>query len=216
MDSPFLGITKNLVCVPFILGAPGEKTGDLYLVESGLSFVLLNSEGMYLGTHFRPALDDLKKAIETSISKNKELLDKAQALKKKLKKLSGGKQIDWLASMAYYYLQGKAYSEAIRYYQEALKFLESSPNESQKIDIINRLLGVYITLQESDKILELASPLEPKGDYILMSLGMAHHIKFLKGDKNAISSAKKFFEQMLTEYPQSNLVSYVKEIQKQY
>ncbi len=193
----FLKMTEEILCVPIILGGPTDDTGSLYQVATGLSFVLLNSEGVFLGAYFRPELDAFKKMLPDGEKKNKELLKKCRQRKKKIQQLIGTERIYPLAELARFYQEGQSYEQATYYYQQALDLIPANVENPARKIIVENLLFIYITMNNPERIILLAEPLEPKTPYMLFSLGAAYALKAESGkDVLACQQAKAYFDQL--------------------
>lgn len=202
----FLKWSDQLVCVPVILGGKQDRTGSLYEVPTGLSSVLLNSEEIFLGMHFRPEIDDYQKIIPAAIQKNKELLEKTKDRLAKINTLGEQEQIYPLMELAYFYQKGKAYTSAVALYETAFSLLQEYPENALLNNVVENLLFIHITLNSPDDVIVVAESVEAKTPYMLFALGAAYALKAETNKELFSSSAKNYFERLKQTAPNSPLI----------
>lgn len=206
LDPRFIQMSQKVVCVPVILGGPEDNTSHFYQVQSGLSFVLLNAEGIYLGTYFRPSPDRILGAIERASARNIELLNACETQRDIIEFYPPVDQIYALIEFGYYYHEQQAYEAAEEIYLQVLKHLGEYPNKRLKKYTLAALSYVYIALNRPDSVIQLVEESSAKSDLLLFALGWAYAKKAEGGSPMYQEQAQLYYEEIQASSPNATVL----------
>lgn len=212
-NEEFLSRANNFVVVPIMLGTNEKLTEALYLVRSGLSFVTVNADGIFIEYLFRPSLDEVLPMMDKALEENKKKLATAGELRQQVEKAkSDVYRGHALFQLGNFYKQGKAYDQAQICLEESLALLENSYDQKMKAYVTDILLDLYMNQAKADQVIQIVEKQEGERDYYLMCLGMAYYIKReTDSDKKAVlEKSKGYFTELLSKYPKSMYVSFSK------
>ncbi|MEK7483364.1 MAG: outer membrane protein assembly factor BamD [Planctomycetota bacterium] len=217
-DPEFLALAEQYVVVPMPLGNPKEQwTEDLYQVLSGLSFVVVNSEGIYIDYIYRPSMDKILDTLKKGLEANQTLLEKAEKIKKELSRIpdDSPKKIQALFQAGCFYRNGKSYAYTQDYFEQALAMLARFPNPEFESYLLTQILDLYIRQAAANKVIQLIKERSLENDYALMCLGMAYYIKRTEEPQTALEKSKGYFEALLAQYPNSTYTTFSQEMIKE-
>jgi tetratricopeptide (TPR) repeat protein len=209
LNPEFLKLSRDFVCVPLPLGQ--HPSGEYFEVLNGLSFVLLDSYGMFLGSVMRPSFETLQNFMKTRLKKAKNLENQRNALFQKTETGEDSSRREALYQLGQFLQQGKAFDQATLSYLKILELLEKDSAPEWKETVLHQMVKMYMDFQASTEMIQLFERYAPSSDYMWLGLGMAHFYKAKKKEAGK-EAALEAFQKILNDFPQSSYAPYTQKM----